>query len=151
MPAFNVRTMADLYRMRATSIFNVLITLVGSMGAMGLGLAIVGLYGLVAYAASRRTREIGIRMAIGANGAAAMKMVLRQGLVLAVVGLAIGLAASVGVGELLNSAFQDERNRRDFISPLVVAPLVLAVTFVAAYIPARRASRVSPMQALRHE
>ena len=80
-----------------------------------------------------------------------MKMVLRQGLVLAVVGLAIGLAASVGVGELLNSAFQDERNRRDFISPLVVAPLVLAVTFVAAYIPARRASRVSPMQALRHE
>jgi putative ABC transport system permease protein len=151
MPAFNVRTMADLYRMRATSIFNVLITLVGSMGAMGLGLAIVGLYGLVAYAASRRTREIGIRMAIGAHGAAVMKMVLRQGLVLAVVGLAIGLAASVGVGELLNSAFQDERNQRDFISPLVVAPIVLAITFVAAYIPARRASRVNPTQALRHE
>jgi ABC-type antimicrobial peptide transport system permease subunit len=129
----------------------VLITLVGSMGAMGLGLAIVGLYGLVAYAASRRTREIGIRMAIGAHGAAVMKIVLRQGLVLAVVGLAIGLAASVGVGELLNSAFQDERNQRDFISPLVVAPIVLAVTFVAAYIPARRASRVNPIQALRHE
>ena len=151
MPAFSVRTMEDLYRMRATSIFHVLITLVGSMGAMGLGLAIVGLYGLVAYAASRRTREIGIRMAIGANGATVLRMVLRQGLVLAVVGLLIGLAASVGAGELLNAAFQDERNQRDFISPVIVAPIVLAVTFVAAYIPARRASRVNPMQALRHE
>ena len=68
-PIFNVRTMEELYRMRAVSIFNVLITMVGAMGLMGLGLAIVGLYGLVAYAASRRTREIGIRMAIGANRA----------------------------------------------------------------------------------
>jgi predicted permease len=151
MPIFNVRTMEELYEMRATRIFNVLITMVGSMGAMGLGLAIVGLYGLVAYAASRRTREIGIRMAIGANRTTVLRMVLRQGLVLALVGLVIGLAASVGAGELLNAAFPSEENKRDFISLLVVAPIVLAVTFVAAYIPARRASRVDPMQALRYE
>jgi putative ABC transport system permease protein len=151
MPIFNVRTMEELYEMRATRIFRVLITMVGSMGAMGLGLAIVGLYGLVAYAASRRTREIGIRMAIGANGTEVLRMVLRQGLVLALVGLAIGLAASVGAGELLNAAFQSEDNKRDFIALLVVAPIVLAVTFVAAYIPARRASRLNPMQALRYE
>ena len=73
--------------MRAISIFKVLIsTLVGGMGLMGLGLAIVGLYGLVAYAASRRTREIGIRMAIGADARDVLRMVLRQGLLLAVVG-----------------------------------------------------------------
>src|SRR5260221_8481818 len=151
MPIFNVRTMEELYRMRATSIFNVLITLMASMGAMGLGLAIVGLYGLVAYAASRRTREIGIRMAIGANHTAVLRMVLRQGLVLALVGLAIGLVASVGAGHLLNAAFPTEEKRRDLMALIVVAPIVLAVTFLAAYIPARRASRANPMQALRYE
>jgi predicted permease len=151
MPIFNVRTMEELYRMRATSIFNVLITLVAGMGAMGLGLAIVGLYGLVAYAASRRTREIGIRMAIGADRANVLRMVLRQGLVLALIGLAIGLVASVGAGQLLNAAFPGEGNRRDFMALIVVAPMVLAVTFLAAYIPARRAARINPTEALRCE
>ena len=84
--------------MRAVRIFRVLITVVGAMGLMGLGLAIIGLYGLVAYAVGRRTREIGIRMAIGADRAAVVRMVLRQGLVLALVGLAIGGAASVRRG-----------------------------------------------------
>ena len=83
--------------------------MVGSMGLMGLGLAIVGLYGLVAYAATRRTREIGIRMAIGANRTTVLRMVLRQGIVLALVGLAMGLVASVGAGELLAAAFPQRR------------------------------------------
>jgi putative ABC transport system permease protein len=137
--------------MRAVTIFNVLITMVGSMGVMGLGLAIVGLYGLVAYAATRRTREIGIRMAIGANGTTVLRMVLRQGIVLALAGLAVGLVASVGAGALLAAAFPSGDNQRDFGALLLVTPIVLAVTFVAAYIPARRASRINPMQALRHE
>src|SRR5256885_2599981 len=89
MPVYNVRTMAEFYRMRAVSIFNVLVSTVAAMGLMGLGLAIVGLYGLVAYAATRRTREIGIRMAIGANGSAVLRMILRQGVVLAAVGLVV--------------------------------------------------------------
>ena len=150
-PIFNVRTMEELYRMRAVSVFNVLITMVGSMGLMGLGLAIVGLYGLVAYAATRRTREIGIRMAIGANQTTVLRMVLRQGIVLALVGLVVGLVASVGAGELLAAAFPQGNDQRDVLALVLVTPIVLAVTFLAAYIPARRASRVNPMQALRYE
>jgi macrolide transport system ATP-binding/permease protein len=150
-PIFNVRTMEELYRMRAVSVFNVLITMVGSMGLMGLGLAIVGLYGLVAYAATRRTREIGIRMAIGANQTTVLRMVLRQGIVLALVGLVVGLVASVGAGELLAAAFPQGNDQRDVVALVLVTPIVLAVTFLATYIPARRASRVNPMQALRYE
>ncbi|HKY22028.1 MAG TPA: FtsX-like permease family protein, partial [Vicinamibacterales bacterium] len=150
-PIFNVRTMEELYRMRAVSIFNVLITMVGSMGLMGLGLAIVGLYGLVAYAATRRTREIGIRMAIGANRTTVLRMVLRQGVVLALVGLVVGLVASVGAGGLLAAAFPQGNDQRDVLALVLVTPIVLAVTVLAAYIPARRASRVNPMQALRYE
>jgi len=150
-PIFNVRTMEELYLMRAVSVFNVLITMVGSMGLMGLGLAIVGLYGLVAYAATRRTREIGIRMAIGANRTTVLRMVLRQGIVLALVGLVVGLVASVGAGELLAAAFPQGNDQRDLLALVLVTPIVLAVTVLAAYIPARRASRVNPMQALRYE
>jgi predicted permease len=151
LPIFNVRTMEEFYRMRAVSIFNVLITIVAAMGLMGLGLAIIGLYGLVAFAAARRTREIGIRMAIGATQVTVLRMVLRQGFVLALVGLVIGLAASVGAGELLAAAFPTGDDQRDLMALVLVAPFALAVTILAAYIPARRASRVSPMQALRYE
>jgi macrolide transport system ATP-binding/permease protein len=132
-------------------VFNVLVGTVAAMGLMGLGLAIVGLYGLVAYAVSRRTREIGIRMAIGADRAAVLRMVLRQGLLLAAVGLVVGLAASVGAGALLRAAFPSGNNERDITALLIVIPIVLAVTFLAAYLPARRASRVNPVQALRYE
>jgi len=151
LPIYNVRTMEALYRMRATSIINVLVGTVAAMGLLGLGLAIVGLYGLVAYAVSRRTREIGIRMAIGADRAAVLRLVLGQGLVLAVVGLLLGLAASVAAGKLLMAAFPMGDNERDVAALFMVVPLVLAVTFLATYVPARRASRVNPMQALRYE
>jgi len=151
LPIFNVRTMEDFYRMRAIGIFHVIVTIVGAMGVMGLALSIVGLYGLVAYAASRRTREIGIRMAIGATRGTVLGMVLRQGVVLAVVGLVIGLAASLGAGRLLNAAFPDESNRQDYMALVLVAPVVMAITLLAAYIPARRASRINPTEALRHE
>jgi len=152
LPIYDVRTMAEMYEMRATRIFNVLITTVGALGLMGLALALVGLYGLVAYAASRRTREIGIRMAIGADETAVLRMVLRHGLALSVVGLVLGLAATVGAGRLLAAAFpMGGGNQEDVGALLIVIPVVIAVTFLAAYVPARRASRVGPMQALRHE
>jgi predicted permease len=151
-PIFNVRTMAEFYRMRAVAIFNVLITTVGSMGLMGLGLAIVGLYGLVAYAVTRRTKEIGIRMAIGADRKAVLRMVLRQGMVLALVGLVLGLVASIAAGRMLSAAFvQGGESRTDLLALVIVTPIVLAITFLAAYIPAARAARINPVQALRHE
>jgi putative ABC transport system permease protein len=151
MPIYDVRTMAEVYEMRATRIFNVLITTVGALGLMGLGLALVGLYGLVAYAASRRTREIGIRMAIGADEMAVLRMILRHGLALSVAGLVLGLAASVGAGRALAAAFPMGGNQNDLGPLVIVIPIVLAVTFLAAYLPARRASRIAPMRALRHE
>jgi macrolide transport system ATP-binding/permease protein len=151
LPIYNVRTMEAFYRMRAVSILNVLVSTVAAMGLMGLGLAIVGLYGLVAYAVTRRTREIGIRMAIGAGRAIVLRMVLRQGIVLALAGLIVGLVASIGAGELLRASFPTGDNQRDIVALLLVTPIVLAVTFLAAYIPARQASRVNPIHALRHE
>jgi len=151
MPIYNVSTIEELYRMRAVRIFDVIVATVGALGAMGLSLCIVGLYGLVAYAASRRTREIGIRMAIGANAGAVLRMVLRQGAVLVMAGLGLGLAASVGAVELLRAAFPTGDNHRDVVGLAIVMPIVLAVTLLAAYLPARRASLVNPMQALRHE
>jgi ABC-type antimicrobial peptide transport system permease subunit len=138
--------------MRAVSIFNVLITTVGTMGLMGLGLSIVGLYGLVAYSASRRTREIGIRMAIGADRSTVLRMMLRQGVSLAAAGLAVGLVASIGAGHVLRASFFPSGNdQRDLTALLLVAPVVVAVMFVATYLPARYASRINPTQALRHE
>ena len=151
LPVSGVRTMEALYEMRATRIFSVLITLIGSMGLMGLGLAIVGLYGLTAYAVGRRTREIGIRMAVGADPAALVRMVLRQGLGLALVGLGIGVVASVGAGRLLQAAFPTGGDQGDIVALLLVIPVVLAVTFLAAYVPARQASRVDPILALRQD
>jgi putative ABC transport system permease protein len=152
-PIYNVRTMEEFYRMRAVSIFNVLVGIVAAMGVMGLGLAIVGLYGLVAYAATRRTREIGIRMAIGASRTTVLRMMLRQGAVLAGIGLVIGLAGSVAAGRLLAAAFPNNggNDQADYMALLLVIPVVLAVTFLATFMPARRAARVNPMTALRYE
>jgi putative ABC transport system permease protein len=150
-PVYNVRTMDEFHRMRTLTIFNVIIGIVAAMGLMGLSLAIVGLYGLVAYATSRRTKEIGIRMAIGASRAMVLRMVLRQGLVLALAGLAVGLLAGVGAERLLQAAFPSGDNSFEPMAHVLVAPIVLAATFVAAYLPARRAARLDPMKALRYE
>jgi putative ABC transport system permease protein len=132
-------------------VFDVLITTVVAMGLMALALALVGLYGLVAYAASRRTREIGIRMAIGATGQNVLRLVLGQGFTLALVGLAIGLAGGMGVGRLLRAVFPGGIDQHNSVALAVVGIVVLTVTALAAYIPARRASRVNPMVALRYE
>jgi predicted permease len=153
-PIFNVRTMEEFYRMRTVSVFNIIIGLVASMGLMGLGLAIVGLYGLVTFAAARRTREIGIRMAIGADRSTVLRMVLRQGVILAGAGLGVGLLAGAGARLALRAAFPGgggENRGFDVIAFLLVASTVLAATLFAAYVPARRASRINPTEALRYE
>ena len=151
-PVFNVRTMEEFYRMRVTTVFNVILAILAAMGTMGLVLSIVGLYGLVADAANRRTREIGIRMAIGARPFDVLSMVLRQGMVLAVTGLGAGLLASAGAAAAMAAAFPGNTDSGfDVIALGLVAAAVLAVTLLAAYLPARRASRVNPTEALRYE
>ena len=155
-PVFNVRTMEAFYDLRITGQLMIIAGLIIAMGTMALALSVVGLYGLVAHAVGRRTREIGIRMAIGAARFEVLRMVLRQGMTLAVAGLGIGLLASVGAGQLLGAVFPDGRGpggdgRIDLVAFPIVAAAVLAVTFVASYVPARRASRVNPTEALRHE
>lgn len=151
LPIYNVRTMEEFYQMRTISIFNVIVGIVAAMGLMGLSLAIVGLYGLVAYATTRRTKEIGIRMAIGAGRTTVLRMVLRQGLVLAIIGLVIGLFAGLGAERLLQAAFPSGDTRIELMAYVLVAPVVLAATFIAAYLPAHRAARLDPMKALRYE
>jgi predicted permease len=153
-PIYDVRTMEELYRMRVVTQLNVVSTLVAAMGIMGLGLAIAGLYGLVAYGAARRTKEIGIRMAIGAGRREVLGMVLRQGMTLAVVGLGIGLLASVGAGRALGALFPGAgpgNGPTDVVALGLVAVAVFMVTLLAAAIPARRASRINPTEALRYE
>jgi putative ABC transport system permease protein len=149
-PIFNVRTMEDFYDMRVVSTGNTILEIVSGMGMMGLVLAMIGLYGLGAYAVSRRTREIGIRMAIGASRPSVLQMTLWRGLMPALYGVAVGLVGSFGAERMLKAVFPTH-NRVDFGAYLLVVPVLLAITMLAAYIPARRASMVDPLTALRHE
>ena len=154
LPVTNVRTMDDLYRMRSVVVLNVVVTIIGAIGLMGLALAIVGLYGLVSYSASRRTREIGIRMAIGADRSSVLRMVLRQGLVLAAAGVAVGLLASLAAGRALAIVFPGGvvgDGKVDVAAFVLVTAAVFLITLFAAMVPASRASRISPSEALRYE
>jgi ABC-type antimicrobial peptide transport system permease subunit len=120
------------------------------MGVMGLVLAMVGLYGLVSYTVSRRTREIGIRIAVGANPTSVLTMVVRHGLVLLVFGISMGVVASTAARRLLQAAFPSAGSI-DSGSYVFVISVVVAVTMMAIYKPARRASLVDPVIALKAE
>ena len=152
MPVFDVRTMQDMYEQRAVKVPSLLAETVGGMGLMGLVLAAIGLYGLVAYSVSRRTREIGIRMAIGADRRKVVWMVLAQGLTLGGAGAAAGLLVSFFACRLLTSALWfftfNHVNPWAFAA---IPALLLAITTLATLGPAQRASRVDPMRALRDE
>jgi predicted permease len=152
MPVFGVRSMEEFYRASSVSVTNLLVELVGGMGTMGLALSIVGLYGLVAYSVNRRTREIGIRMAVGAPSGSVLRMVLRHGLFLAGGGTVLGVVASAMVAGVLRVAFPFPSVAAvDILTYVIVVPTLLGVTLLAAYIPARRAARIDPLLALRQE
>ncbi|HXP62708.1 MAG TPA: ABC transporter permease [Dongiaceae bacterium] len=124
--------------------------LFGIFGGLALFLAVVGVYGVNAFVVARRTREIGIRMALGATARDVLWMVLREGLCLTALGVGIGLLLALAIGLLLRSIVYEA----SAIDPLAftVAPLCLGLAAtVACYLPARRATRVQPMVALRHE
>jgi len=125
-------------------------TLLGVSGAVGLILAAIGLYGVMSFSVRRRTREIGIRMALGAEPGGVLAMVVRQGLMLTGVGLAIGLAISLAVGRLAESLLYGVGGT-DPITLIAVPFVLLSATLVAIVVPARRAARVGPTTALRME
>jgi hypothetical protein len=150
MPMLQTRAYEDFYLNQAVRGPRIAIDLVGAMGAVGLLLAIAGLYGLVAYNVSRRTREIGIRMALGAANSDVLRLVMGKGLMLVGIGTAIGLAMGFAVEHLMNSMLFDAGGV-DVVAYVVVVPSLFLVTMLAAYVPARRASRIAPTQALRYE
>ena len=149
LPVIQMRTQSDTID---RLLFNerLVAGLFGMFGTLGLTLASIGLYGLLSYEVTRRTREIGIRTALGAPRRNVVLLVLRQGLVLVMLGAAAGSAAAVGVTRLLQSLLYDVRP----IDPItfgLVAALLIAVGVLACFLPARRATGVDPMVALRCE
>jgi predicted permease len=149
LPLASVRTMQDVYdESLARTSFTVV--MLGIAGAMALVLGIIGLYGVISYAVSQRRREIGIRLALGAQPGELKRMFVRHGLMLAGIGVAIGLAAAVGLMQLMKSLLFE-------ISPLdpvtyAAVPVVLAAAaMLASYLPARRAAAVDPVEALKAE
>jgi predicted permease len=149
LPLFNVTTESEqidrlLFQERLVA------RLAGFFGMLALVLACIGLYGLLSYEVSRRTREIGIRMALGAQPGSVLKLVLRQGIVLAIAGAAVGIGVALGVTRYLTSMLYDV-HANDPVTMIAVALLLVLVALAACYIPARRATRVDPMVALRYE
>jgi putative ABC transport system permease protein len=117
---------------------------------MALLLGVVGLYGAIAYSVSQRRREIGVRMALGAGRSAILKMVIGQGIKLALIGVAIGLAGALGLTRFLSGLLYGVKPG-DPLTLAAVSALLIAVAFLACYIPARQATKVDPMAALRHD
>jgi ABC-type antimicrobial peptide transport system permease subunit len=124
--------------------------MLGIASAMALALGLVGIYGVIAYVVAQRSREIGIRMALGAQRREVRKMFLRQGLALSAVGLAIGLVAALGLTRLMSSLlFGIEAT--DVVTYAAAAGVILAAATLASYLPARRASAIDPVNTLKAE
>jgi ABC-type antimicrobial peptide transport system permease subunit len=138
----HVRTAYFLPRLAAT--------LFGVFGFIGLVLASVGLYGVMSYAVSRRTREIGIRMALGARAGVVARLIVRQGMVLAVIALVLGWPAAWMLSKLASSFLYGIRPH-DSLTFAVVPVFLAGVALVACWLPARRAASIDPVRALRTE
>jgi putative ABC transport system permease protein len=124
-------------------------SLLGSFAALALVLAAIGLYGVISFAVTLRTHEIGIRMALGAQSGNVLRLIVKQGMALTLIGVATGLAASFGLTRLMRSMLFDV-SANDFTTFAVIALLVTSASLFACLIPARRATKVDPMIALRH-
>jgi putative ABC transport system permease protein len=148
-PVYAIEPMENLLR---TSVAQrrFIMLLLGSLSAIALTLAMVGIYGVISFSVSERTQEIGIRMALGARAADVLRMVLGQGMRVALIGIVIGLGAAFGLSRLLSSMLF-EVSATDPRTFSIVAALLGSVAFLACYLPARRATKVDPLVALRYE
>jgi len=148
-PIYGVRTMEEFFDVRAHKTLGLLVEAMAGLGVLGLVLALVGLYGLMTYSVSLRQREIGIRMAVGADPPTVVRMVLRQGMILAGSGVVVGLALSLAASKPIASLAEGQGFNLPLVALVTIA--LLAMAALGAYIPARRASRVDPNTVLRQE
>ncbi|MGH9702007.1 MAG: ABC transporter permease [Candidatus Acidiferrales bacterium] len=150
LPLFDVKTMTvALNTLNGLLVFQLAAVLAASLGVLGLVLSIVGVYGVVSYAANQRTHEIGIRIALGAQPVDILKMIFRQGLLVVGLGLVVGLAAAFAAARVVGNFLAVSAT--DPLTYASVSALLMFVALAACYIPARRAMRVDPMVALRYE
>ncbi len=147
VPLFELQTL-EQHLSFAFFIFEMAATLLGVFGVTAMLLATLGLYGVVAHSVGMRTREIGVRISLGATAGNVRGMVIRQGLTLAAIGIAVGLAGALGVTQLFASQLMGV-SPYDPVSYAVTSLLLVATTAAACYLPARRAARLNPVQALR--
>jgi ABC-type antimicrobial peptide transport system permease subunit len=145
----DIRTMQDLVDTSLGS-QTLAVRLLWMFGGAALLISIAGIYGLLAYNVSQRTRDIGLRMALGATRSNVIQLVLRQAVLLLVIGVGIGVVAALSAGSVLRS-FLYGVVPYDATTIIAVCLLLLACGLVASYIPARRASRIDPIKALRWE
>ncbi len=149
LPLAGVRTM-DQILSESLSFDRFGMVMYGSFAALALMLASIGIYGVMAFAVAQRTHEFGIRMALGADGRQILSLVLREGVMLALLGLCFGLGGAYLVGRAMQSTLYGV-SALDFEASSTVAVVLLAAALLACYVPARRASRVDPMVAMRDE
>jgi putative ABC transport system permease protein len=149
LPLYGIKTMED-YLDESVAARRLIMLLVGVFAAVALLLAAVGIYGVISHSVTDRTREIGIRMALGARSQDVLRLVVRRGMTLALVGVALGLIGSAALTWLMKNLLFDV----SATDPLTFVALALLLTFIAllaALVPARRAAKVEPIIALRHE
>ena len=149
VPVFDIKSMEQLLSESLARRRFAMLSL-GLFAAVAMLLAVVGIYGVMSYAVAQRTREIGIRMAMGAQTRDVLKLIVAQGMSLAGIGVGIGLAGAVAVTRVMASLLFGV-SATDPVTFAAIALLLAGVALVACYVPARRATKVDPMVALHYE